>query len=662
MGEMHHGPVRRVTVIGAGFSGTLTATRLLQFADTPLEICVIERNPGARYGGIAFGEASTTWDHMLNIQAGRITLYRERAEDFLEWANHEADRSRWPLRWKYHAFGLTCVVPRRIYGQYLAERLHSTAAKASSAVSLLELTGTVVDVRADEDAHLVQYVSGDEGLVTTLRSDFVVFATGHLEPVRKSFYDPLEGSDRFIVNPYSASARGRFASVRPDESVLLVGSGLTAFDSIVSLVNAGHEGQIQVCSRAGYMHATYPADHQHDIWQVRRPPFLDAPELTADDVVDGVRAEYEYLRGTFTDTAPQVLAERIMKAWEPYVIEVASRLDAVDVRALLDKYKSLIVANRTSTVPEIGDVVRSRMKSYPGAPRTISQLPGDITGMALVDDDTRIRVAFADRDPVVVDRVINCLGNTTDYATAEHPLWRGLVGDRGQAIPHAVTGRGIEVRQHGQLTGLDGAVSDRLFCVGPMRQGDETTRRGRLGAFVFSIGTLRNQCFDTATEIVRQLRTDWRDDIASIPDGLHEDLAAAATWLTEAIVPPTTADVTAKLTQRLQSEAADSLVSANRSHLTATDHDERVKLRGAIDDRLTEFAETLSDEFGFEGGTARRLTDLLDVMAERHVVHTMCDITRLSEWQSPQYLELVKTFQPKPVETAPPATLRKPAR
>ncbi|WP_030338447.1 FAD/NAD(P)-binding protein [Streptomyces sp. NRRL S-1022] len=138
---------RRVTIVGAGFSGTVSAIRLLHFADAPLEICLIEREEGYRYGGIAFGWASTNWEHMLNIQAGRITLRRERPEDFLEWANGEADRSDWPQKWQYHTFGVACVVPRRIFRQYLAERLRDAAADAHAEVTLRELTGEVIDVR-----------------------------------------------------------------------------------------------------------------------------------------------------------------------------------------------------------------------------------------------------------------------------------------------------------------------------------------------------------------------------------------------------------------------------------------------------------------------------------------------------------------------------------
>ncbi|MGH1554773.1 FAD/NAD(P)-binding protein [Streptomyces sp. L7] len=206
---MRHGPMngtaagtRRVTVVGAGFSGTLTAIRLLHFADTPLEICLIEREEGYRYGGIAFGQASTNWEHMLNIQAGRITLRRERPEDFLEWANEEADRSEWPKQWQYHTFGVACVVPRRMFRQYLAERLRSAAADAHTDVTLRELTGEVIDVRGEGGGYVVKYAdAGDQGGVHDLPSDQVILATGHLAPVQAPFYHRIKRLRPFHRRP-----------------------------------------------------------------------------------------------------------------------------------------------------------------------------------------------------------------------------------------------------------------------------------------------------------------------------------------------------------------------------------------------------------------------------------------------------------------------------
>ncbi|WP_435191038.1 FAD/NAD(P)-binding protein [Streptomyces sp. bgisy126] len=637
------GSSRRIVIVGAGFSGTLTAIRLLQFATGPLEICLMEREEGYRYGGLAFGRASTHWEHMLNIQAGRITLRRERPEDFLEWVNGEADRTDWPAKWQYHSFGVACVVPRLVFRQYLAERLRSAVADAHPGVFLRELTGETIDVRRDGEDHVVKYADlGEEGGVHELRSDQVVLATGHLSPSQAPFYHRVRGSGRFIADPYAPDAQERFRAVGTDETVLVTGSALSAFDTVVSLVHAGHKGQILICSRGGHMHGTYPTDHEHDIWQARRPAFLDTDALTPEAVVEGIRAEYAHLLAEHgAGTPAEIFAERVMKAWEPYVIELVSRMDAGDVRMLLDRYKSLIVTNRTSTVREIGSVVRDRMRGYNGAPKTVSVVPSAIQDMRPVENGTKIRVVFADRDDVTVDHVVNCLGNNTDYERTDHPLWNGLIHGHRAARPQSRTHRGIEVGPHGQLITPDGEAARNLFAVGPMRQGDETTRRGRLGAFVFSIGTLRNQCFDTAMEVLRQAGSQTSGEAMNLPDTVHHCLVRSSEWIVADLDLGASEPDAARLRERLLTHARETAYPNTVNYLGAEDRTERDKYRTILTDDTADFGASLAREFGLTAEQARRTTALLTTLVEKHAVHNLCDITRLAGWDS-EYAGQVK--------------------
>ncbi len=71
----------RVLVVGAGLAGTATAIRLLRFARKPLEIVLLERR-----------------------RDGRMSAFREDVNDFVRWANHEADRRTWPAPWTDFAF------------------------------------------------------------------------------------------------------------------------------------------------------------------------------------------------------------------------------------------------------------------------------------------------------------------------------------------------------------------------------------------------------------------------------------------------------------------------------------------------------------------------------------------------------------------------------
>lgn len=86
----------RVLIVGAGLAGTATAIRLLRFARSPLEIVLLERHSAYRSAGVAYHRDGNPWDHVFNIQAGRMSVFREDVLDFVRWANHEADRRDWP--------------------------------------------------------------------------------------------------------------------------------------------------------------------------------------------------------------------------------------------------------------------------------------------------------------------------------------------------------------------------------------------------------------------------------------------------------------------------------------------------------------------------------------------------------------------------------------
>ena len=82
----HFGLSRRIVIVGAGLGGTATAIRLLQFAREPVEIVLIERRSEYRNAGPAYHRESNHWHHVFNIQAGRMSAFRE--DGGLGWGDH----------------------------------------------------------------------------------------------------------------------------------------------------------------------------------------------------------------------------------------------------------------------------------------------------------------------------------------------------------------------------------------------------------------------------------------------------------------------------------------------------------------------------------------------------------------------------------------------
>lgn len=102
-----------------------------------------------------------------------------------------------------------------------------------------------------------------------LKADRIVLALGNFPPndppvQERSFYN----SRRYKRNPYSAEVLTELDSLDP---VLLIGSSLTAIDSVVTLVRQGHQGKIHVVSRHGLL----PLTHKET---TPIPPFVSIEE------------------------------------------------------------------------------------------------------------------------------------------------------------------------------------------------------------------------------------------------------------------------------------------------------------------------------------------------------------------------------------------------
>ncbi|WP_157240507.1 hypothetical protein [Catenuloplanes japonicus] len=168
-----------------------------------------------------------------------------------------------------------------------------------------------------------------------------------------------------------------------------------------------------------------------------------------------------------------------------------------------------------------------------------------------------------------------------------------------------------------------------------MRQGDETTRRGRLGAFVFSIGTLRNQCFDTALELLRRVRHEGEADYGAVAEGAHRDLGHGVDRLAGRLGIESEEQI-----KDIRAYAEGTLIPSLRTYLTSRTGSDRAKHRQAIQDDLDALTATLTAQ-GIDPARARRAATLMSVLVERHVAYTMCDITQLAEWRS-QYATQVR--------------------
>ena len=210
-----------VAIIGAGASGLLSAISLLRSGHPA--VVLIERDPSWS-GGPAY--ATRDPQHLLNVPAAKLSVDSARPADFVEWASRRAP-------------GITgdSFLPRAWFGAYLQDSLEVADRNARDA-KLTRVTAQVISL----DLHTTTVVLNDG---RSIAAADVVLALGNPPP------RPLAGDGTHVVaDPWPHCFADRVAA---DDSVVLVGSGLTALDIALTLTSRGHRGPVRLISRHGLL-------------------------------------------------------------------------------------------------------------------------------------------------------------------------------------------------------------------------------------------------------------------------------------------------------------------------------------------------------------------------------------------------------------------------
>jgi len=499
----------RILIIGAGLAGTSTAIRLLQFARTPFEIVLLERRSDYRYAGVAYHRDGNPWDHVFNIQAGRMSAFREDVDDFVRWANHEADRQHWPAPWTDFEFVEHGPAPRRIYHDYLTDRMAEARREAYPGVELVEAEGEAVDlsVHADDVAATIRHAAGtDTEHTSTLTADHVVLATG-MELKWPAFAVDVLTHEAFIRHPYSTDGVRRLLAVPAQASVVIVGTVLSAYDSAALLLRQGHTGTIHLVSRSGSTPRAYPEHHQHGVVQLPIPASLLEPYRNRDEFLARVRAEWETACAAVHDEHPEIdqriVTERVAKAWEPHLPVIIGRIPTDELRRLLNDFSTQIATLRVGAVQYTTSIVEHAMSSGQGS---VEVVVGKVEQVDPVGPD-RLAVTIAGpttRRVIMADQVVCNFGREADYTQVGSPLWKSLLA-RQLVTPHQRTGRGIEIDDRGTPLSPGGEPIIPLSAIGVMREGDEIVRNGRSGAFAFNLAAIKNHSIVVAAHVIERL-------------------------------------------------------------------------------------------------------------------------------------------------------------
>jgi uncharacterized NAD(P)/FAD-binding protein YdhS len=286
----------------------------------------------------------------------------------------------------------------------------------------------------------------------TLLADKVVLALGHFPPGDLRFPGKPAQSRHYVANPWTNRAIGDLAS---NQSVLLVGSGLTSVDVVLSLRKHGFRGTIHIVSRRGLLPQVHKAISP---W----PSFLDEKSpKTARALLRLIRAQVE-------------AAERLGGDWRsvidslrPFTQDIWRSLPRPDQQRFLRHLRPYWDVHRHRIASEIGtllaaETMTGRIQTHKGR---ITKYLEDIDGV----DVTYRERKTGEPKRLYVNRVINCTGPEGDYRKVGHALLTNLL-QRKMVRPDPLF-LGLDVASDGALIDADGVASDILYTLGPVRKG-----------------------------------------------------------------------------------------------------------------------------------------------------------------------------------------------
>lgn len=452
-----------IAIVGAGFSGTVTAVQLARkSAGRNVRIVVIE--PSGKFGsGVAYGTRCTR--HVLNVPAGNMSALPDEPTHFVEWTRRHG------INDSPDAF-----VPRYWYGVYLHDLLEEARAEGR----IERVAARVSDIVPSDSGARVMFETGEE-----LRADAVILAGGNFRPSDGQLAGSgLLESPRYVRDPWRAKALENIASA---DEVLLVGTGLTMVDVVVQLRSSGHRGRINAVSRRGLVPQAHRKPNTHFAMPVP-PEILDAPR-TASGLLQGVRRAVRRIAKEGHDWRDVIssLRPRTVELWTSLSMHERARF-LRHIRPFWDTHRHRIPADVDEDIQRLrhaGVLVVHRAR---------------VAGSEPIDREGRLRVQLQPRDgsatrEVVVSWVVNCTGPDSDVRRVEEPLWSRMLA-RGVVQPDPL-GLGVVTAPDGALLDRHGRPSDHIYLVGPLRKAQlwEST----------AVPELRVQAADLAAKLLDQL-------------------------------------------------------------------------------------------------------------------------------------------------------------
>lgn len=434
-----------ILIVGGGLSGAMLAAQLMR---RPGRCRVLVIEPRAELGrGVAY--SAVELGHTLNGNAARVSVDPDNAADFTQWLTEYIEAGGWPESDQQQVPVGELFPPRGIFGLYARQRLADAQALGALNGSTVEhVQAEVVDLQADADAVRLTLSDG-----RSLQGAFAVLATG-MFPAACTPQTRSCGLNAAALDPWDVAAMQR---LDPQSTVMIIGSGLTMIDAVVSLDQAGHRGPIEVFSR----HGLRP--------HVRRQPPAWVDFLAQDQHIRTPRQLMRELRRHCRDAIAQGIDwQAPLNTVRPHIGRLWQQATDVQRRQFVRHVRPWWESHHHRSSPLSAELVErlyeeGRLRIHAASFEGLERSAGDGVSIRLR------RRGEAHTCVVSAGALINSTGIEYDWRRVARPLPRQLLA-RGLVRPGPLA-LGIAAEVDGAVLNAEGQPASRLFAMGPPLRG-----------------------------------------------------------------------------------------------------------------------------------------------------------------------------------------------
>ncbi|HEY0178644.1 MAG TPA: FAD/NAD(P)-binding protein [Dokdonella sp.] len=432
--------MQRIAIIGGGAAGSAVVAQFLRGAtDDDASGCALtwivgERAPGR---GVAYDTADA--QHLLNVRAANMGLFADRPGDFLDYA----------IAHGVAASGAD-FLPRSLYGDYVEATLAELLAATQRRVTLAARTTEAVAIRPRADGGFEVRTRAGEDLAV----DAAVLAIGALPPAAlPGVAAAALESGAYAVDPWRWPL-----PKRPPGHVLIIGTGLTGVDALLTAAARWPRAQLTAVSRRGRLPALHseaplpPYAHADALiaqlresdrlvdWLHRVRAAAAAPGVDWRSVLDALRAETPRLWQTLDLVQRARFLRHLRPQWEVLRHRIPVRT-AAKIHALQESGRLRIIAARVRRID--GDDAQLTAELQPRAGAGVLTLAADF--------------------------VIQATGLESAAASTPHALVRQLIDER--VVAADPLGLGFAAHADGRLLRPDGSAWTGLRALGTLLRG-----------------------------------------------------------------------------------------------------------------------------------------------------------------------------------------------